>query len=422
MSNSANSPLKTIETNKNFNQNTKLILTSPTNLNNLTSSSKVVIKEVWSYNLEEEIAKISKLIEKYPYVAMDTEFPGTIHSVNKLKEANYQKIRLNVDDLKLIQCGISISDEKGNIPADCSTWQFNLKFDRNKDKSNPDSIALLINSGIEFDKLNEEGIEPNHFGEVLITSGLILTDEIKWISFHGGYDFAYLLKILTNDLLPQSESSFLDSLKIYFPILYDIRHLTRNIDRLSKSLQKLAQDLDVSRIGSQHQAGSDSLITLRVFHKLVNHYLTNESLKADECILFDLGVFYEDESAAVFGGMIYNGLTSSYENNSTGINYNNNTSNNAHSNNYLYNNNYGNNAGISGNNNINNNNIGGLSLVDSNPYYPGNNNYVYSYYNNITGINNGNSSYNNDYIYGLGNNNSGIYGFSESKNETSSNK
>jgi CCR4-NOT transcription complex subunit 7/8 len=41
------------------------------------------------------------------------------------------------------------------------------------------------------------GIDVFRFGEVLMTSGLVLMDEVRWISFHSGYDFGYLLKLLT---------------------------------------------------------------------------------------------------------------------------------------------------------------------------------------------------------------------------------
>lgn len=37
-------------------------------------------------------------------------------------------MRCNVDLLKLIQLGVTLSDEDGNLPDKC-TWQFNFKFD-----------------------------------------------------------------------------------------------------------------------------------------------------------------------------------------------------------------------------------------------------------------------------------------------------
>jgi CCR4-NOT transcription complex subunit 7/8 len=46
------------------------------------------------------------------------------------------------------------------------------------------SIELLTKSGIDFKRHEEYGIEVEHFGELLISSGLILTNEIKWITFH----------------------------------------------------------------------------------------------------------------------------------------------------------------------------------------------------------------------------------------------
>jgi len=36
------------------------------------------ICNVWIYNFEEELEKISELVEKYPIIAMDTEFPGVV--------------------------------------------------------------------------------------------------------------------------------------------------------------------------------------------------------------------------------------------------------------------------------------------------------------------------------------------------------
>lgn len=39
-----------------------------------------------------------------------------------------QTLRCNCDMLKLIQLGLSFTDEKGNFADDCVCWQFNFKF------------------------------------------------------------------------------------------------------------------------------------------------------------------------------------------------------------------------------------------------------------------------------------------------------
>jgi len=48
----------------------------------------------------------------------------------------------------------------------------------------PESIELLQKSGIDFSRHEEIGILPNDFAELMITSGMVLSDETKWISFH----------------------------------------------------------------------------------------------------------------------------------------------------------------------------------------------------------------------------------------------
>ena len=47
--------------------------------------------------------------------------------------------------------------------------------------------------------------------------------KVRWISFHSGYDFGYLLKLLTCTALPASEADFFELMKLYFPNIYDIK-------------------------------------------------------------------------------------------------------------------------------------------------------------------------------------------------------
>ncbi len=273
-----------------------------------------IIREVYIDNFTEEIKILSTFLEKYNYIAMDTEFPGFVYqsSVNT-KESYYRTIKTNVDKLKLIQVGITIRDSNGNSPPCAATWQFNLKFDLNSDQSSNESIALLTNSGINFEILEAHGIPLDLFSEYLVTSGLIVNEDLHWVSFHGVYDFAYFLKYSTNLALPESELNFFDLLKLYFPNYYDIRYLVRYNDDFRGSLSKLGQELSVSRIGTKHQAGSDSLITSEIFFKLKKEYLSEDSIALDKNVLFGIGVGMEDNDPINSYNSFYNTALPSYK-------------------------------------------------------------------------------------------------------------
>ena len=141
-----------------------------------------------------------------PPRAQDTEFPGVVArpvgSFERQSDYHYQTLRCNVDLLKIIQLGITFANDDGEFPDDCPTWQFNFQFNLQQDMYAQDSIDLLTRSGIEFRNHEERGINVEAFGEVLMSSGLVLNEDVKWISFHSGYDFGYLLKLLTNMALP----------------------------------------------------------------------------------------------------------------------------------------------------------------------------------------------------------------------------
>lgn len=238
------------------------------------------IKEVWGHNLEEEFKAISCLVAEFPYVAMDTEFPGVVaRPIGEFKSTadyQYQLLRCNVDLLKIIQLGLTFFNSEGDTPEGVCTWQFNFKFNLSEDMYAEESVDLLQNSGIQFDRHEREGIEPVHFAELLLVSGIVLLDNVKWLSFHSGYDFGYLLGLLTNVNLPEGENEFFETLKLYFPNIYDVKYLMKSCKNLKGGLQEVADTLEVERIGPQHQAGSDSLLTGRAFFKMTEIYFEDE--------------------------------------------------------------------------------------------------------------------------------------------------
>jgi len=168
---------------------------------------EVEIVDVWADNLEEAMSQIRAIVDDFPYIGMDTEFPGVVArpvgSFNR-SDYNYQTLRVNVDMLKLIQLGLTFCDKNGHPPpSGPSAWQFHFKFDLTEEMYAQDSVDLLKRAGIDFKKHGDYGIGVQEFGEHMISSGLVLNDEVKWVAFHSGYDLGYLVKVITCRPLPK---------------------------------------------------------------------------------------------------------------------------------------------------------------------------------------------------------------------------
>jgi CCR4-NOT transcription complex subunit 7/8 len=268
----------------------KIILNNvSSDLSNESNYSSVIV-EVYKDNFIQEMKNLAILINKYNYIGMDTEFPGTVYSLSTLTDDFYYKsLKLNVDSLKLIQLGITLSNEKGEYPTPHRTWQFNFEFDYTKDKWSQSSMHLLMSSGIDFNKMKKDGINHKKFIEQMKISGLVLNPDIHWISFHGSYDFAYLLSNLIDNSLPENEKDFTQLLGLFFPNHYDIKILVKDKNNLKGSLNKLANYLNVQREGKNHQAGSDSLVTIYSFWKLIKSgFVTKEELNEGKNILYGI--------------------------------------------------------------------------------------------------------------------------------------
>ena len=244
------------------------------------SENPKTIKEVYNDNFLEELKVISELLDEYNYIGMDSEFPGTVYNVKKYTNDFYYKtLKLNVERLKLIQLGITITNENGEYPKNIPyhTWQFNFQFDIKKDVYNEQSISLLKKSGIDFKKLKTNGIKKTTFAENIITSGLVLNPDVHWISYHGSYDFGYLLSLLSNENLPENEEEYIKILGVYFPNFYDVKMLVKDLYFLDGGLNKLINKLGVQRKGIMHQAGSDSIATIESFLSLINCHIINDA-------------------------------------------------------------------------------------------------------------------------------------------------
>ena len=290
----------------------------------MVSEKSTVIKEVYAENLEEEIKIIKSVINEYNYIGMDTEFPGTVYSLNNLTNDFYYKtMEKNVNSLKLIQLGITLTNKNGEYPKNIPyhTWQFNFKYDEKKDLYSEDSLNLLKSTGIDFENLKTNGIDQTKFGEILKDSWLVLNPNIIWVSFHGSYDFSYLLKLLINENLPTTESDYIKLLCCYFPNFYDIKSLIKDNDTyFHGGLNKLIYYLDIKRKGIKHQAGSDSLATIEAYHKLIeNGSINGKKLKKFKNVLYGIGIGRDNENTIRYMNNTNNVINNSNINNNANL-------------------------------------------------------------------------------------------------------
>lgn len=214
------------------------------------------IKWVWAHNLEQEIERIRDIAETYQHVAMDAQFPGIVARptgpFSDYADYNYQMLKCNVDLTRVLQIGMTFSDDMGNRPEGGSTWRFNFGFNECRDLIAQDSPEAR---GLDLSKHQTQGIDPQVFAELLMSSGLVLNEDVRWITFSGAsgfaqrppesqgpgrpgeppwvtfsgvYDFGHLLQLLTSQPLPNEVLGFQESLDLFFPSRCDVsKHVHR---------------------------------------------------------------------------------------------------------------------------------------------------------------------------------------------------
>lgn len=257
----------------------------------LPPPTHLFIREVWKNNLYSEFNSIRRLLSQYKYVSISTEFVGTlarpIGNFRSREDYHYQTMRANVDLLNPVQLGISLSDVYGNKPEnEPSTWQFNLEFDVNKEMISGESLELLRKSGINYEMHKNIGVNKFEFAQLMIDSGLLMDENVTWITYHAAYDLGFLINILMNDIMPNNRKDFEWWIHKYMPSLFDLNLIYKVVrgfkyppaqGKLQQQVQQppmeftltnLADDVGLPRFPIFTTTGGQSLLMLLSFCQL----------------------------------------------------------------------------------------------------------------------------------------------------------
>ncbi|RLM69405.1 hypothetical protein C2845_PM17G13920 [Panicum miliaceum] len=175
------------------------------------------IQLVTAANYEAELETIGALLRRFPVIAIDTEYPGTVHrSPAGLREGDltpderYALVKANVDELPVVRLGITLCDAGGNVPLVAGAgdgrplqqraWEFIFSdFDPLRDRHAPASVAFLRSRGVDFRLAREGGVRSPAFAARLaaVLAPARLRGDLAWAAFGGAYDFAYMVKMLS---------------------------------------------------------------------------------------------------------------------------------------------------------------------------------------------------------------------------------
>ncbi|KAL1202105.1 putative CCR4-associated factor 1 [Cardamine amara subsp. amara] len=253
------------------------------------SVNQPMARRVWKSNVDEEMRLMKECLMRFPLIAFDTEYPGVIYRtyIDSSADETYRTLKANVESTKLIQCGFTLFNAKGEIGG---TWEFNFSnFGDPTDTRNEISVEFLRRHGLDLQKIRDQGVDMFDYGFFPKLLSLFHSQaHVEFVTFQGAYDFAYVLCILNNGKLPETRGEFASQVVHIFGQVYDTKVMAGFCEGLGEhlGLSKLAQLLKITRVGRAHHAGSDSLMTALVFIKLNQ---VNEDSKFARGMLYGIG-------------------------------------------------------------------------------------------------------------------------------------
>ncbi|BAT10899.1 Os10g0421700 [Oryza sativa Japonica Group] len=244
------------------------------------------VQSVWRENCMEQFKLVLEALHqphRHLYIAVDMEFAADAATNVSHRPVTsiscYQHMRRYVNGGGIFQMGLTFAfvGEGEQAPSPLIALEINFDFNVNSPKYHGKSIDFLSSQGHDLTQHSKRGVAPEFVYEGLLRHLPFGDGSVTWVAFHGDYDLAFLLRLLQggdhggNCLLPPKLATFLQKVREKFPVVYDVRVLGKLVkDGFNGSLTALAEYLGIPRNGDEHHAGSDALLTLSCFFKIVS--------------------------------------------------------------------------------------------------------------------------------------------------------
>ncbi|KAG0530771.1 hypothetical protein BDA96_05G215500 [Sorghum bicolor] len=198
-------------------------------------------------NIATELERIRELLPRYRYVAIDTEYPGTIHGTPAgaaLTPAAryYALVKANVDEIPILQLGLTLCDEEGNLPIVMDSdggplqlaWEFHFSdFDIARHPHSMESVQFLQTQGFNFARALMHGVPSTDFAARLAEVLAKVPQPLMWVAFGGAFDFAHMVKMLSGGQpLPETRGEFLARARdLLHGMVFDAKYMAEHCGR-----------------------------------------------------------------------------------------------------------------------------------------------------------------------------------------------
>ena len=123
---------------------------------------------------------------------------------------------------------------------------------------------MLREAKLDIERHCADGIDHETFSRAFRQSSLIKNKDMTWVAFNGRFDYGYLSYLVDLQPLPFYDNQFIRRCSGYFHTFFDVK-LLRDDNTHSLKSQLEYEKLPLPQ--NAHQAGSDSICTLRLFFR-----------------------------------------------------------------------------------------------------------------------------------------------------------